>query len=70
MWPIGMPAMLFVLMWRVRAEILARDEDTLKLFDFVIGGYRGKYWYWELVERGRKLILSGIIGLLGRGSVA
>ena len=49
-WPIGMPIFLFFNMWRVRSKIHARDEDTLKLFDFVIGDYSQEYWYWELVE--------------------
>ena len=70
LWPLGMPTLLSVLMWRARAKIHARDEDTLKLFDFVIGGYHDKFFYWELVELGRKLILSGLIGLFGRGTVA
>ena len=26
--------------------------------------------YWEIVELSRKLILSGLVGLVGRGSVA
>lgn len=69
-WPLGVPALLTFLLWRVRDKIHARDEDTLKLFDFVIGGYEDKYFYWELVELARKLILSGLIGLYGRGSVA
>lgn len=45
-WPLGVPIMLFLFMWRVRAKIHAGDEDTLKLYDFVIGGYTDKYWYW------------------------
>eukprot|EP01051_Picozoa_sp_SAG22_P015768 SAG22_NODE_2114_length_2991_cov_1.459889_1_plen_219_part_10 len=68
-WPLGVPGLLFLFMWRVRAKIYAGDEDTLKLYDFVIGGYTDKFWYWELVELARKLILSGLIGLLGRGTV-
>jgi hypothetical protein len=68
-WPIGMPALLFFFMWRARPKIFAGDEDTLKLFDFVIGDYTAQCWYWELVELGRKLVLAGLIGMLGRGTV-
>eukprot|EP01051_Picozoa_sp_SAG22_P002489 SAG22_NODE_111_length_19607_cov_12.696637_16_plen_210_part_00 len=69
-WPIGLPVLLFWSLWRVREKIYARDEDTMKLFEFAVGDYSDKYWYWELVELGRKLVLSGLIGLFGRGSVA
>ena len=30
----------------------------------------GNAGYWEVVELGRKLILSGLLGLVGRGSIA
>ena len=34
------------------------------------GDYKREYWYWEVVELSRKLILSGLIGLFGRGTIA
>eukprot|EP01052_Picozoa_sp_SAG31_P017485 SAG31_NODE_1197_length_9441_cov_5.823592_2_plen_916_part_00 len=69
-WPVGMPALLGFFLWRSKEKIHANDEDTLKLFDFVIGSYTQKHWYWELVELARKLVLAGLVGLLGRGTVA
>jgi hypothetical protein len=69
-WPIGVPAVLLWRMYRVKDKILAEDTNTLKQFHFVLGDYKTEYWYWEVVELGRKLILSGLIGLFGRGSIA
>jgi hypothetical protein len=40
------------------------------MFDFVLGDYNKEHWYWEIVEFGRKLLLSGLMGLVGRGSIA
>ena len=68
-WPIGMPVLLFSNLFAVRAKLKAQDEDTLKLFGSVVGDYTVACWYWELVELVRKLTLTGLIGLLGRGSV-
>eukprot|EP01051_Picozoa_sp_SAG22_P008615 SAG22_NODE_666_length_8013_cov_2.524640_7_plen_1400_part_00 len=69
-WPIGMPVLLFMKLFAVRTKIQEQDEDTLNLFGAVVGDYDGNHWYWELVELARKLCLTGLIGLLGRGSVA
>jgi hypothetical protein len=64
LWPVGLPALLFTAMYRVRAKIHDDDEDTLLIFAFVLGDYDTAHWYWEVVELGRKLILAGFIGLV------
>lgn len=69
-WPVGLPTLLFLWMHHSKSLILARDHDTLEKFDFVMADYRPEYWYWEVVELSRKLILSGLIGLFGRGTIA
>ena len=70
-WPVGLPVVLYVWMHRAKDLILAEDEDTLlRKFDFVLGDYKREYWFWEVVELFRKLILSGVIGLFGRGTIA
>ena len=40
------------------------------MFNFLIGDFKPKYWFWEVVELFRKLLLSGILSLVGRGSIA
>jgi hypothetical protein len=70
LWPIGVPTVLFCLMFRVRTNIIARDDDATGMFNFLIGDFKPKYWFWEVVELFRKLLLSGILSLVGRGSIA
>merc|ERR1711865_1323040 len=50
--------------------IMEGDEEIHKEFSFVLDDYKTTHWYWEVVELIRKLILSGLIGVFGRGSVA
>jgi hypothetical protein len=68
-WPLGLPVILFCTMHRSKKLILEEDEDTMQKFDFVLGDYLPQKWYWEVVELFRKLVLSGLIGLFGRGTI-
>jgi hypothetical protein len=70
LWPIAVPVGLFAMMFRVRKELLAGDEDVTSMFSFLIGDYKPEFWFWEVVELSRKLLLSGILSLVGRGSIA
>ena len=69
-WPIGLPSGLLYYMWKEKDDIKKQDADTLQKFSFVLGDYDAEHWYWEVVELSRKLILTGIIGLFQRGSIA
>lgn len=69
-WPVGLPVVLFWSMYKKKDRIVAGDEETLQTFDFVLGDYVPERWYWECVELSRKLVLSGLIGLVGRGTIA
>jgi hypothetical protein len=69
LWPIGLPAFLLYTMYTKKALLLAKDEDTMAQFDFVVGDYKIEYWYWEIIEFSRKLVLAGLISLVGRGTV-
>ena len=69
-WPIGLPMVLFCWMSASKELIMNEDAETLQKFSFVLSDYRTDCWYWEIVELSRKLILSGLIGLFGRGTIA
>ena len=69
-WPIGLPLLIFYKMFVVRHLIRDEDEDTMKEFDFILGDYKTTHWYWEVIELFRKLVLAGLISLIGRGSIA
>eukprot|EP01051_Picozoa_sp_SAG22_P006042 SAG22_NODE_381_length_11354_cov_6.529631_3_plen_378_part_00 len=44
-WPFGLPMLLFAKMYKVRKELVAEDEDTVKQYDFVCGDYKPTHWY-------------------------
>ena len=69
-WPFGLPAFMLKLMWDAQEGIQNDDKAALQEFDFMIGDYKKTHWYWEIAELGRKLVLSGVLGLVGRGTVA
>lgn len=52
-WPIGIPVVLAVILWRKRELITQEDEATLQEFDFIIGDYTIECWYWEIAELAR-----------------
>ena len=54
----------------MREHIHNEDGDTMEKFGAVLGDYKTEYFYWEVVELSRKLILSGLITLVHRGSIA
>lgn len=39
-WSIGLPAGMFLLMYRVRKEIIAEDPDTLNMFEFMVSSFK------------------------------
>merc|ERR1711871_605450 len=69
LWPIGVPAVLYYSMWSASDDIAAGDVPTLQKFDFVLGDFKREYWYWEVVELSRKLLLTGLMSLMMRGTI-
>eukprot|EP01045_Picozoa_sp_COSAG04_P003951 COSAG04_NODE_167_length_21718_cov_556.193293_4_plen_352_part_00 len=82
--PFGLPAAIFYKMFgakqalggvrsnatggaKLAADDMDDDDDT---FAFLIGVYRPECWYHEIVTYVRKLLLSGIAVVMGRGSMA
>ena len=44
-WPLGLPSLLFLQMFKARKLILAGDADTLVQFGFVLDDYKRTHWY-------------------------
>ena len=82
--PFGLPAAIFYKMFGAKQALggvrsnatggakLADDDvdDDDDTFAFLIGVYRPECWYHEIVTYVRKLLLSGIAVVMGRGSMA
>merc|ERR1711871_903977 len=45
-----------------------REDDSIQSFKFLWAAYERKYWFWEVVEMGRKLILAGVMVVVVEGS--
>ena len=50
LWPIGLPLSLGVVLFRKRRLIELGDEDTLKMFQFIIADFKENRWYWEVSD--------------------
>merc|ERR1719316_1681363 len=43
-------------------------EFDVEAVDFLMGGYEPKYYYWEVVETYRRLVLTSVIAVVATGS--
>eukprot|EP01043_Picozoa_sp_COSAG02_P029830 COSAG02_NODE_1874_length_10576_cov_8.410614_5_plen_205_part_00 len=83
--PIGIPAAFLFLMIRAKqalggivcetatggAKLSSDDvEENDDAFAFLTNDYHPEHYYYEIITYGKKLILSGISVLVGRGTVA
>ena len=58
---IGLPVMAFLKLYKAnRALALSVNPQMMASYGFIFEGYKVEYWYWELVNVGRKILLSGI----------
>ena len=51
-----------------RAELAALEQRALRKVGFLFEAYTVQCWSWEVVELGRKLILTSILALVAPGS--
>eukprot|EP01045_Picozoa_sp_COSAG04_P013493 COSAG04_NODE_960_length_9157_cov_6.389269_6_plen_765_part_00 len=83
--PIGVPVIFTMLMLRAKRSlggvvnttadggaklVSADDDDDSDAYGFLIKDYRPEYWYHEIVTYSRKLLLTGISVVMGRGTMA
>jgi hypothetical protein len=47
-----------------------RDVNTGREYSFLVNSFKPRYYFWEGVDMIRKLILVGLLVVVGRGSVA
>jgi hypothetical protein len=77
-YPIGIPAYYFWLLYRYKESIKDRpdEEDAngngvdpeTKMLEFLYSSYHPRYWYFEVVETMRRLMLTAIIAVIATGS--
>ena len=71
LYPLGVPLGLFMLLRHYRSKLrkqygkrdgLERFKDR---FEFLVGDYKDEYYYWDCIEMARKVVLAGILSILG-----
>ena len=68
LYPVGFPLLMLLLIYEYR-EPQAGEEIAFGLKVF-FENYKKKYWFWEITEMFRKLILISLIFLLGSDSLS
>jgi len=58
-YPIGIPAMFFILMFRRRTKL--RRVNTIQTYSFLYQAYVEKVWFFEEIEMVHKLIMTSIL---------
>jgi hypothetical protein len=54
----------------VEAADAIRDVTTGREYSFLVNAYKPRYYHWEGVDMVRKLVLVGVLVMVGRGSVS
>ncbi|GMH88575.1 hypothetical protein TrST_g11202 [Triparma strigata] len=72
-YPIGVPALYFFLLWKNKARINRpadeREEDEGIIgISFLYESYKPQYWWFELAETSRRLMMTGILSVIEPGS--
>jgi hypothetical protein len=83
--PIGIPAVFAFLMFRAKQSLggvvnetatggakLSSDDvdEEADAYAFLTSDYRPGHYYYEIITYSKKLVLSGISVLVGRGTIA
>ena len=66
LWPVGMLALFGSVLFYNRKDLRAGEprNTCAKAASFLTSGYRNEFFYWETVELGRRLLVSGWVLLI------
>jgi hypothetical protein len=67
LYPIGLPAIYFAILFQHRADILSKPEEVQHL-GFLFREYKPSLWFFEVYELFRKTTLSGLIIFFAPGT--
>jgi len=69
LWPIGVPVMYAILLMLARKAIRNHTPNHLvRSISFLHRDYKPEYFYWEMVELGRRTILLGWVSFIDEGN--
>lgn len=76
-YPVGVTCYYFWLLYSHRGAIRNResvallseeDHRSIEPFNLLFSSYQPRYWYWEVIETIRRLLLTGVLALFNQGS--
>ena len=71
LYPVGVPLSYVALFWRTRDAIWTDTPTPLsKALDFLVGEFDSNYYFWELVEVTKKLLLVGAMSVVRPGEIS
>eukprot|EP01050_Picozoa_sp_SAG11_P002364 SAG11_NODE_118_length_15921_cov_30.283448_3_plen_550_part_00 len=69
LYPVGIPLGTLFLLIRSRKEMAVENSPARLRYSFLVSDYKPEYYYWETLEMLRKVILTGLLIFLARGSI-
>lgn len=76
-YPVGIPVYYFYLLYSAKNDISCRSNkmsadslNHIKPIELLYESYEPDLWYWEVVETVHRLMLTGLLVIIGRGSGA
>ena len=68
LWPVAMPLLYALLLFRCRLAILNHEHtDLSRAIHFLWDNYDDTFFWWELVELGRRLLLTNLVQFFNLG---
>ena len=70
-YPVFVPLAYFALFWRVRHSVwLEKPSELARSISFLTSEYSPTFFFWELIEVFKKLILVGVMSVVMPGSIS
>jgi hypothetical protein len=76
-YPIGLPLLYYILLFKCRDEIVNRKEmfengiqpsRLSSVLSFLYKSYKPEFWYFEIIETTRRLMLTAVLSVISSGS--
>lgn len=68
-YPLGIPVMTLYTLVLNRDGVRSEGSDTYARFEFLVGDYKPDYYYWDALEMLRKVLVTGMLMFVSRGSM-
>jgi hypothetical protein len=66
-YPVGLPLFYYVMLRGVKHRIIHRGEDPTRVeilhLRFLYDDYKPEFWWWEVLETGRRLLLTSLLSV-------